>query len=129
MVHKLDKNRLTLRIITDIMRINHLVNKHIMHFFLHNKFLGQADCPSVPFSCARARAQPDWEPDIAFFCPRCGDVWARAIANKGFEWLVLTKYCLGHGDGSLLMETWTDLNLFSRDFLLNELIAGTTNVK
>lgn len=33
---------------------------------------------------------------LAFFCPKCGDVWARRIIEPATRWNVLTHECAKH---------------------------------
>lgn len=47
-------------------------------FFLRGQFLGEATRGLCPRTNSRPRS-------IAFFCPKCGEIWARA-AVEGAEW-------------------------------------------
>lgn len=50
-------------------------------------------------------------PHKAYFCPKCGELWARAVYQYEFdyspllsevEWTVTTRRCPRHGDGQFL---------------------------
>lgn len=39
----------------------------------------------------------------AYFCPKCGEIWARALVMAcDLSWTVTYRYCHHHGDGTLL---------------------------
>ena len=49
-------------------------------------------------------------PSVAFFCPNCGDIWARGTVEHHFPyapkvntpWTLETVFCALHGNGSLI---------------------------
>jgi hypothetical protein len=49
-------------------------------------------------------------PNTAYFCPTCGEIWARAILQPHFNyqpiphfsWVTENRRCPTHGDGTLL---------------------------
>lgn len=53
----------------------------------------------APEPCAQELAHAEWHRpfSIAFFCPFCGDIWARRIVVDGHtEWALWTKPCSRH---------------------------------
>ena len=66
------------------------------------------------YCCGYARADGSrhsahW-PNIAFFCPTCGEIWGRAVYDHHFSyqpmaaspWTIETRRCVQHGDGYFL---------------------------
>lgn len=49
-------------------------------------------------------------PNTAFFCPTCGEIWARAVYDHHFDyapkiaspWMTEARRCPQHGDGTFL---------------------------
>lgn len=75
-------------------------------------------------------------PHTAYFCPHCGEIWARAIYTFDFayapiprdSWVVEKRPCVEHGDGQLLFGQW-DLDGCSPELLTRELLALMENYK
>lgn len=83
-------------------------------WFIDGKCLGQAPC-----TAEHIRTELPPPRSLAFFCPVCGDVWARRIIEPATRWNVLTRECKKHiaprycePEGSV----WID---YDRDFLKN----------
>lgn len=75
-------------------------------------------------------------PHTVYFCPFCGDIWARAIWDKHFDydpippdvWVIEKRPCVEHGDGQLLFAQ-EDLELCSPELLKRELLALMENAR
>lgn len=79
-----------------------------------------------------AHAQPHRPFNIAFFCPFCGDIWARRIVPDGDpQWTLWTRPCAKHPNSisrGISGSVWQDydteylnhmpLELLRREFLL-----------
>lgn len=60
-------------------------------WFLDGKCIGQAPCKAEH---VRNEMHPPLS--LAFFCPVCGDVWARRMIEPATRWNVLTRECKKH---------------------------------
>lgn len=51
-----------------------------------------------PVECLRERIHNEHPPplSLAFFCPQCGDIWARRVITPATPWNVLTRECRKH---------------------------------
>lgn len=89
---------------------------------------GARDADAAPFSA-------HW-PHVAFFCPKCGDLWGRAVWEYEFDyrprvvasWRVEARLCVACGDGQFLAG-WP-LDGASEDLLTREfhaLLEGVTH--
>lgn len=64
-------------------------------------------------------------PSTAFFCSICGEVWGRRILQPE-NWVVEDRFCLDHGDGSLLHHSeYFTFEGYPKDLLLYELMLAT----
>ncbi len=61
------------------------------HFFVRDQYLGSADI--MPLTAVKGELQPPWA--RAWFCPLCGEVWARA-AIEGQPYGVYSLSCDKH---------------------------------
>lgn len=79
----------------------------LQHFIVEGRYLGQA-----PRSRVMVHGEPQYPRPYAFFCPCCGDVWARCpIDGAPEDWMVWSLACRKHRVGQLgvpgsLMLTW-----------------------
>jgi hypothetical protein len=56
-------------------------------------------------------AHSGYWPHTAYFCPVCGEIWARAVYTHEYDyrplpsspWAIETRRCVQHGDGQLLV--------------------------
>lgn len=48
------------------------------HFFIDSRFMGSVVRPAM---IVHAERQPPYS--VAYFCPHCGEVWARAVTTNG----------------------------------------------
>lgn len=76
------------------------------HFFLGNRHLGVRQIPTM-------RIVPGLEirphHSYAYFCMRCGDIWARLAHDKAELTQCLVQPCRRHGDGQLgCHPNWSD---------------------
>lgn len=86
----------------------------IVRYFEGSALVGQRRVYCCGYSAARGASpiSAHW-PHTAYFCPTCGEVWARAIYDyafayeslpslQGLLWSVEIRRCPEHGDGTLL---------------------------
>ena len=68
------------------------------HFFLGSRHLGTRQIPDT-------RCIPGLEVrfhhSYAYFCMRCGDIWARLLHDRAPLTQCIVRPCLRHGDGRL----------------------------
>lgn len=50
----------------------------------------------APISVEFSHAQPHAPYSYAYFCPQCGELWARRIISPATRWNVLTHECPKH---------------------------------
>jgi len=80
------------------------------------------------YCCGTDGGRSAYYPNLAWFCPACGSLWARAIYDFLFEyapipgtaWIVKSRLCVPCGDGRLL----DDLEGADRNLLIRELFAA-----
>jgi len=50
------------------------------------------------------------DPSLAYFCPKCGEIWARAFASQ-YDWVSISKPCPSCGGSGSLRNYfhWKDL--------------------
>ena len=81
----------------------------------------------VVYCCGAGNGRSAYYPNLAWFCPVCGQLWARAIYDFVFRytpiprtaWLIASRPCVPCGDGRLL----DDLEGADHDLLTRELFA------
>ena len=96
----------------------------ILYFDQDQAFLGQCKV----YCCGYSETYSAYWPNTAFFCPLCGELWARAIFTFDFTytpipketWTVTKRPCAKCGDGTLLGE---QLDGASPELLTRELLA------
>jgi len=79
------------------------------------------------YCCGYTESHSAYWPHTAYFCPLCGELWARAIYSFSFEyrpipqaaWTVTLRPCVKCGDGTLLDEQLEGASpeLLTREFL------------
>lgn len=64
--------------------------------YKHSLYLGPRflDSFSRPAPIIHAERQP--ARSMAYFCPHCGEVWARAVVEGCLQWDVSAVYCRDH---------------------------------
>ena len=95
-----------------------------IHYLDGDQYLG---CREV-YCCGYNESNSAYWPNSAFFCPSCGELWARAIFDFSFDyrpipraaWKVDSRYCVKCGDGTLLEDS---LSGASPELLTRELLA------
>lgn len=105
-------------------------NSRVDYFDSNNRHLGHRDQYSCGYSTGKTSHSAYW-PNTAYFCPECGDIWAREIFTHKFNYqpLVTNRYvvesrpCADHGDGQLLVGK--PLEGVSHAILLRELTLIT----
>ena len=86
-------------------------------------FLVEDIAADPPTSCLS-----DWH--RAYFCPKCGRVWARWEKEGAEEWFPISRSCEAHQTnrlevpGSLLMDKRYDLHILPPELLVRELMLG-----
>lgn len=69
----------------------------LQHFLIEGRRCGSREIPSFRrWAGDIARPAGSW----AYFCPRCGDVWAKLDAG-GYCTVMTAAYCRKHGDGTI----------------------------
>lgn len=90
--------------------------------------VGQREIYCCGYSPSAGVSVSAYWPHTAYFCPMCGEIWGRAIYSHHFDykpipqasWVVETRRCVKHGDGTLLTGQSLDhcsTNLLTREFL------------
>jgi hypothetical protein len=100
----------------------------ILHMLADGAYLGSRDIPA--FEKLRDFG-PRATRSLAYFCPRCGEVWGRLATDPAGYTQCLDRFCLRHGDGRLgtlpyNSPDWTVSNVaadWPRAALLRELEA------
>ena len=92
-------------------------------------FFGPVHVATARTLILRERGIPAiWHRNTAFFCPECGDIWARRVfadLPPLQEWRVELRYCPRHGDGTMLLRPQDVVDLIdpSPSFLTHELLS------
>ena len=81
----------------------------LVQYFEHDQFVGTRRTYCCSASEAGVSFSAYW-PHTAYFCPKCGDLWAREIFTYEFDyaprvrssWAVESRPCVSCGDGQLL---------------------------
>lgn len=81
------------------------------------------------YCCGYNESRSAYWPNLAFFCPSCGNLWARAIFSFDFTyvpipqeaWKIFIRPCARCGDGTLLSND--SLSGASPELLTRELLA------
>lgn len=60
-------------------------------WIINSKMLGQTPCKAE-----HVHSELHPPVSLAFFCPQCGEVWARRIITPSIRWNVLTRECNKH---------------------------------
>lgn len=99
-----------------------------IQYFERGQFIGSRRQYSCGYSAAGVSYSAFW-PNTAYFCPHCGEIWARAIYQHEFgytplvdaTWITETRRCPEHGDGALLSAYYqTHLEHCSKELLHRE---------
>ena len=77
------------------------------HFFVGPAYLGSRQIPTMRI-VPGLEIRPHYS--VAYFCMRCGDVWARVLHDKAPLTQCTVRPCKKHGDGRLSChDTWHDM--------------------
>jgi hypothetical protein len=107
-----------------------------VQYFEGSTFIGTREVYCCGYAKSDGTRTSAFWPHTAYFCPHCGEVWARAIYDHHFDyqpipqasWVVETRRCPIHGDGLLLTGYLSDLTQCSRELLAREaLLLCITN--
>jgi hypothetical protein len=60
-------------------------------WIIDGKLIAQAPCPQE-----HSHAELHPPESLGYFCPQCGELWARRIINPSTRWHVLTRECPKH---------------------------------
>ena len=104
-----------------------------VRYFEKDSFIGTREMYCCGFSPGNGAppVSAHW-PHTAYFCPVCGEIWARAVLEHQFNyaplpakilWSVEIRRCAEHGDGTLLIGHLTDLERCSQSLLAREALA------
>lgn len=83
----------------------------ILRYFERDQYIGRREVYCCGYAPASGKSVSAYWPNLAYFCPECGEIWARGIYEYGFDyqpippspWVVETRRCAEHGDGYLLV--------------------------
>lgn len=92
---------------------------HTISWFIENQYLGKGEAsPEMKWG------KPVHPNHIAFYCPLCGEVWARMLINRlDCKWYFIPRNCKKHGPPFLLryddpMNESAPINVWAREFLI-----------
>lgn len=73
-------------------------------YFLGSTYLGEV-------ARVRWKAEDPTSVSLVYFCPKCGEIWARAYDTQATDWMVVTRGCVKHPTwafepGGLLGLSW-----------------------
>lgn len=76
-----------------------------VHYFLQNEFVGTGYQDETYHGKKAYSPVTFWSPNSwAFFCPTCGEIWARGLStHERATHHVRTGKCPAHGGGSIVM--------------------------
>lgn len=98
-------------------------------YFEGSQFLGTREVYCCGYASTDGKRHSAYWPHTAYFCPHCGEVWARAVYDHHFayspipaaSWVVESRRCPSHGDGYLLSGCNSlQLSTCSRELLARE---------
>lgn len=80
-------------------------------YFEKGVFQGERACYLPGHMRASGERISCYWPNTAYFCPSCGEIWARAVFDFSFDykplpqaaWVAEIRKCAEHGDGHLLI--------------------------
>lgn len=106
----------------------------LIHYLERSQFIGSRESYCCGVSIAGQSHSGYW-PHTAYFCPICGEIWAREVYQHGEDytpipqspWVVESRRCVSHGDGTLL--TGIPLGDCSPELLQRELNALLVNAE
>ena len=73
---------------------------------------------------AKGTQRPQWNehadfPSTAYFCPTCGEIWARILV-EGTSWNMLLIPCQAHGGGEFLPPWSASIDAYPLEVLLHD---------
>ena len=97
-------------------------------YFERDQPVGQREQYCCGYSHSNGTRVSAYWPNTAYFCPVCGEVWAREVLIHHFSyspippnsWVVETRRCAEHGDGYLLVGKEAHLQFCSAQLLARE---------
>jgi len=111
----------------------------IMRYFEGDQLVGtrRLYCCGYSPSNGSQMISAHW-PHLAFFCPTCGTIWARGVYDYSFDysphpnlstlhWVVESRRCVEHGDGTLLSGYLQHLESCDKDLLAREALVLSLN--
>ena len=81
-----------------------------VRYFEGNQFIGSRLIYCCGYASTSGQRHSAYWPNIAFFCPGCGEIGGRAVYDHHFQyqpiisapWNIETRRCVQHGDGYFL---------------------------
>ena len=82
----------------------------LVHYFERDQPVGTRQMHCCGYLSASGQRSSGYWPNTAYFCPCCGELWGRAIYDHQYDyqpfvatsWVIETRRCAEHGDGSFL---------------------------
>jgi predicted RNA-binding Zn-ribbon protein involved in translation (DUF1610 family) len=98
-----------------------------LRFLESSRFVGEIRQYCCGYASPSGERSSAYWPNIAFICPQCGELWARAVYSFEFtyrpiplaRWVVKARHCPECGDGHLIPPD-TDLATVSPELLKRE---------
>jgi len=112
--------------IKEILRVS---GKVTVQYFERDVFVGERLAHSSSMAYGGGHYSSYW-PNTAYFCPTCGDLWAREIYQFHFDyeplpkssWVVEIRRCVRCGDGTFL--AGQDIDKIENEALLRRELAA-----
>lgn len=111
----------------------------VMRYYEKDQLVGTRRLYCCGYSAsAKSPVISAYWPHLAFFCPTCGEIWARGIYDYDFDyeprsnlsalhWLVESRRCPEHGDGTLLSGYLHHLSDCDKALLAREALVLSLN--
>jgi predicted RNA-binding Zn-ribbon protein involved in translation (DUF1610 family) len=95
-------------------------------YYIDNQFVGHSEIGEV-----RVREHLVEPESIAYFCPRCGDVWARiVVCDTSRLWGISNNLCPRHGLGTMWIGYEKEhMAAFPRELLEREFLLAIADPK
>ena len=77
----------------------------LQHFFIHQRYLGSRTIPPV----YQTSLGPQLAYSVCWFCPQCGDIWARLVVEDTKFSQCWSRSCAKHGGGLIDSESRFEL--------------------
>ena len=82
----------------------------IARYFLHSSLVGTRRLYCCGYRGEDGTSRSAHWPHVAYFCPKCGEIWGREVLTYQFDyaplpdavWVIESRRCAKHGDGLFL---------------------------